>query len=126
MAGTLTAATIDSGAASTAPTFSANGTQIGTLCRAWVNFDGTTTPPTIRASFNVSSVTRSANGNFLVNFTNVMPDANFATTWANNLTSGTNYWQSWVSAQTTSSVNVFTYIANAGTNRDLCMVSVFR
>jgi len=27
-------------------------------CRAWVNFDGSTTPPTIRASVNVSSLTR--------------------------------------------------------------------
>jgi hypothetical protein len=46
-------------------------------CRAWVNFDGTTTPPTIRASGNVSSVTRNATGDYTVNFTTALPDANY-------------------------------------------------
>lgn len=31
---------------------------------AWVNFDGTTTPPTIRDSFNISAVVRTATGEF--------------------------------------------------------------
>jgi hypothetical protein len=48
-------------------------------CRAWVNFDGTTSPGTIRASGNVSSVSRLGTGNFRVNFTTAMPDANYAT-----------------------------------------------
>jgi hypothetical protein len=47
-------------------------------CRAWVNFDGTTTTPTIRASGNVSSVTRNGTGDFTVNFTTAMPDANYS------------------------------------------------
>ena len=47
-------------------------------CRAWVNFNGTTTPPTIRASGNVSSVTRNATGSFTVNFTTAMPDVNYS------------------------------------------------
>jgi hypothetical protein len=47
-------------------------------CRAWVNFDGTTTTPTIRASGNVSSVTRNGIGDYTVNFTTAMPDSNFA------------------------------------------------
>jgi hypothetical protein len=46
-------------------------------CRAWVNFDGTTTPPTIRASGNVSSVGRVSTGIYTVNFTEPMPDKNF-------------------------------------------------
>ena len=33
-------------------------------CTAWVNFDGTTTPPTIRDSFNVSDVVRTTTGDF--------------------------------------------------------------
>jgi hypothetical protein len=45
--------------------------------RAWVNFNGTTSPPTIRASGNVSSVTRNSTGNYTVNFATAMPDANY-------------------------------------------------
>jgi hypothetical protein len=45
--------------------------------KAWVNFNGTATP-TIRASFNVSSVTYSATGKFTVNFTTAMTSANYA------------------------------------------------
>ena len=55
-------------------------------CRAWVNFNGTlnvspaTTPPTnvIRASGNVSSITDNGVGDYTVNFTNAMPDANYS------------------------------------------------
>jgi hypothetical protein len=46
--------------------------------QAWVNFDGTTaTPSTIRASFNVSSVTRNATGDYTVNFATALVDANY-------------------------------------------------
>lgn len=48
-------------------------------CRAWVNFDGTTTPPTIRASGNVASVTRPGTGHYVITFLSPMPDANYAT-----------------------------------------------
>jgi hypothetical protein len=53
-------------------------------CRAWVNFDGTTaSPSTIRASGNVTSITKNGTGDYTVNFTNAMPDANFAVAgWA--------------------------------------------
>jgi hypothetical protein len=46
------------------------------LCRAWVNFDGTGTPA-IRASGNVSSITDNGTGNYTVNFTTALPDANY-------------------------------------------------
>jgi hypothetical protein len=45
-------------------------------CRAWVNFDGSTA--TIRASGNVSSITDNGVGDYTVNFTSAMPDANYA------------------------------------------------
>jgi len=51
-------------------------------CRAWVNFDGTTTPPTIRASGNVSSVTRDGVGRYKINFSTAMVDANYVVTGA--------------------------------------------
>ena len=46
-------------------------------CRAWVNFNGTGTVA-IRASGNVSSITDHATGDYSVNFTTAMPDANYA------------------------------------------------
>jgi hypothetical protein len=45
-------------------------------CRAWVNFNGTGTVA-IRASGNVSSITDNGTGDYTVNFTNSMPDANY-------------------------------------------------
>ena len=46
-------------------------------CRAWVNFNGTGTVA-IRASGNVSSITDNGVGQYTVNFTTAMPDANYA------------------------------------------------
>ena len=45
--------------------------------KAWVNFNGTGTVA-IRASFNVTSITDGGTGNYTVNFTNAMSDANYA------------------------------------------------
>lgn len=47
------------------------------LCRAWVNFNGTGTVA-IRASFNVSSITDNGTGDYTVNFTTALVDANYA------------------------------------------------
>lgn len=47
-------------------------------CTAWVNFDGTTTPPTIRDSFNVSSVVRNAVGNYTITFNTAMINVNYS------------------------------------------------
>jgi len=49
-------------------------------CRAWVNFDGTTNTAgfcTIRGSGNVTSVADNGAGEYTVNFTTAMPDANY-------------------------------------------------
>ena len=45
--------------------------------KAWVNFNGTGTVA-IRASFNVSSITDNGTGDYTVNFTNAMVDADYA------------------------------------------------
>jgi hypothetical protein len=47
------------------------------IAKAWVNFNGTGTPA-IRASFNVSSITDNGTGNYTVNFTTAMLDANYS------------------------------------------------
>ena len=73
---TLSVGTIQSNT-TTPPTIqNSSGTEIGTFCRAWVNFDGTGTVA-IRAAFNVSSITDNGTGNYTANFTNAMPDANY-------------------------------------------------
>ena len=46
-------------------------------CRAWVNFNGVGTIA-IRGSGNVSSITDNGTGDYTVNFTTAMPDANYA------------------------------------------------
>jgi hypothetical protein len=45
-------------------------------CRAWVNFNGTGTVA-IRASGNVSSITDNGTGDYTVNFTTAMQDADY-------------------------------------------------
>lgn len=46
--------------------------------RAWVTFNASTGTPTILASGNVSSITDNGVGDFKINFTTAMADANFA------------------------------------------------
>lgn len=46
-------------------------------CRAWVNFNGTGTVA-IRASGNVSSITDNGTGDYAINFTTALPDANYS------------------------------------------------
>ena len=45
------------------------------ICKAWVNFDGD--PVSIKSSFNVSSMTDSATGIYVMNFVTAMPDVNY-------------------------------------------------
>lgn len=77
------------GNASTATALStATGVAPSYGARAWVNFEGTrddtgavstaNTNRLIRASGNVSSVLRNGTGEYTVNFTVAMPDANYA------------------------------------------------
>lgn len=61
------------------------GTVVNGSAKAWVNFNGTsvTSPFTIanggiRAAFNVSSITDNGVGDYTINFTTAMTDANYA------------------------------------------------
>ena len=53
-----------------------NGVTTNAL--AWVNFNGTTSPGTIRSQYNVSSVTKNGTGDYTVNYANALTDANYA------------------------------------------------
>ena len=63
----ITAAELSGAQSGSAPIYGA---------RAWVNFNGTGTVA-IRASGNVSSITDNGNGDYTVNFTTAMADANY-------------------------------------------------
>ena len=76
---TLVTGTIKSNTANPPLFQNTSGTEIGTLCRAWVNFNGTGTVA-IRASYNVSSITDNGTGDYTVNFATAMVDANYSLT----------------------------------------------
>ena len=83
---TLKTGTVQNNTGTGAPLFKNNsGTEIGQLVRAYANFDGTfgTSPFTeanggIRDSFNVTSVTDNGTGDYRINFSNAMANANFS------------------------------------------------
>jgi len=70
-----------------------NGTSPVTLtgqtaAKAWVNFNGTGTVA-IRESANASSITDNGTGNYTVNFTTAMTDANYCAVATGDFTLGT-------------------------------------
>jgi hypothetical protein len=75
---TPTIARINSTSSNTPTLFYDNsGNQIGTLCRAWVQYTVSGSTNTINGSFNVSSITYNSAGYHTVNFTNSLPDVNY-------------------------------------------------
>jgi hypothetical protein len=94
-------------------------------CRAWVNFDGTGTVA-IRASGNVSSITDDGTGDYSVNFTNAMPDANYALT-SSSVRVTNPYIIGWTSS-TTSLVKVRAVNTTTNTLTDVMdvMIAIFR
>ena len=99
---TLTTPTFDS---AQLPTIS--GTAPLYMCRAWVNFNGTGTVA-IRGSGNVSSITDNSTGNYTVNFTTVLVDANYAAiVGADNGVTGTTLWSCSSSVNGTPTTSAF-------------------
>ena len=74
MAGQLT---IDTLKASSGVLATQNG--MTGICKAWVKFQGGdgNTAGVVNASFNVSSITVNGTGDYSLNFTTAMPDANY-------------------------------------------------
>lgn len=90
-------------------------------CRAWVKFLGS--GGGIQGSGNVSSVTYNTTGQNTVNFTNAMPDANYAAFCCDNY-----YGMSWIDVETTTSVkhHNWNYSAGSYANSGDNMVMVMR
>lgn len=103
----------------------ASGSAPSYSARAWVNFIGTGTV-SINASGNVSSITDNGTGDYTVNFTTAMPNANYCVsttvqrTTATLGNSGLNYGSS--STLTTSSFRVLTTNAAATTLEDMAVI----
>lgn len=101
--------------------------------KAWINFNGSG-GASIRGSYNVSSVTRSATGVYTINFTNAFSSTNYA--WAVggwNNGSGNGDWicagtggGSYPSGISTTSLGIVSY-SSGGTNldQDAICVSIF-
>lgn len=95
-------------------------------CRAWVNFNGTSTVA-IRGSGNVTSITDRGTGAYTINFTNNMPDANYSvsgTAWYDGVSAGIT---GVIGSPAVSSVQVNTD-NNSGGNSDMfqCHYCIFR
>ena len=77
-AGTVLTSASDVAASQITTALNATGSAPLYACRAWVNFNGIGTVA-IRASGNVSSITDLGTGDYRVNFTTAMPDADYVT-----------------------------------------------
>ena len=129
MAGTIVADTIQDGAGNS----TAMDNAIYGSAKAWVNFNGASSP-TIRASYNVSSITRNAGGDWTVNMTNALTDANYSYCVNFSPVYGA-YWSAGVSinaagtslteqAPTTTSFRFLTYFITNGNGQDSKYVNV--
>jgi hypothetical protein len=137
------------------PTAGANDTQVATTamvhaaitndlhvtgaapmyaCRAWVNFDGTQSTPSIRGSGNISSVTKNGTGNYTMSFTTAMPDVKYVSVFGGrNNGDGNGCWlaeygdPSTQAGKTTTSLTVANY-KDDGTSLDMStfMTTIFR
>lgn len=96
---TLITNTIQSATSSPPVMQNSSGTEIGQFAKAWVNFDGTSggTNKTIRSSFNVSTVTDNGLGDYTINFTNAMPNANYVVCGNGGLGMITGSYNAWTS-----------------------------
>ena len=96
--------------------------------RAWVNFNGTGTVA-IRASYNVTSITDNGTGNYTVNFTTALVDANYALSVNGYQTTANNVFFGYAGGQTytTTAVRLTTINSSfAATDMQNVSVAIFR
>lgn len=112
-----------------------SGTAPIYACRAWVNFNGTGTVA-IRGSGNVSSITDNGTGDYTINFTTAMSDANYSYTGCGSIRdASSNNVMITVGgdrdvAPTSSALRINTIYNNSGVNTSIdsgeVCVSIFR
>ena len=108
-----------------------NGTTTNAL--AWVNFNGVS-GASARSSYNISSLTRSSTGIYVINFTTALSDANYCinmsisvgTTAAGGYTTMVNTSNTTIVTPTTSSCTVSINLVGVGAqDASYVMVSIF-
>jgi hypothetical protein len=116
MAGALTISTLNNDTGVLATQNGMTG-----IAKAWVNFNGSTN--TINGAFNVGSITKNGTGDFTLNFTTAMPNANYSCFLQSTLYSasngavcsyiyGTN--TGGATTQTTTQIRICTFSSNGG------------
>jgi hypothetical protein len=98
----------------------ASGSAPSYSARAWVNFNGTGTVA-IRASGNVSSITDNGTGDYTVNFTTAMADANYSLVMTSDYGAANNFL---TTAPATSSARVQTFVTTTGATQDRTWIGV--
>ena len=102
------------------------------IAKAWVNFNGQGTVA-IRSSFNVSSITDNGTGDYTINFTTAMPNANYAVAATSTFQAGVTNAGGVVATrntgnttpdQTASGVRVITIGVSSPAEADSCQVNV--
>lgn len=96
--------------------------------RAWVNFNGTGTVA-IRASGNVSSITDNGAGDYTVNFSTAMPDANYAYSHAYSNETNNQHAIGFYQSHTASSLRVQHYDASLASrlaDKSFVFIAIFR
>lgn len=106
------------------------------IAKAWVNFNGTTSPGTIRSSYNVSSVTKNGTGDYTVNFATALADTNYSPVisaggWSVNFPATVNLFQSVGGGLAPGNTSAFRFStalfnnASTGVDQQYYCVSVF-
>jgi hypothetical protein len=102
------------------------------VAKAWVNFNGTTSPGTIRSQFNVSSVTKNGTGDYTINFATALADANYSVSLTTLSLSATDCARTVVvkgvattgpSNKTTSAISILSGITSSGVMADLADIN---
>lgn len=116
-------------AESTLSQFNASGSAPVYAARAWVNFNGTGTVA-IRGSGNVSSITDINVGEYAINFTTAMSDANYSVSGTSGVLNGVRPSSVGIKDDTTPTTSSFTIQVNqhnAGQrDENFVCLSIFR
>ena len=126
MASNLTVDTLTKGATTlnTDELVDVNNTRV---CKAWVNFNGTGVVAE-RDSFNISSITDNSTGNYTINFTTAMEDANYCANITYGSSTGGSLQLRSITRGTTAGQRFFITADGTGTgvDTDENNVSIFR
>jgi hypothetical protein len=88
-----------------------NGVTTNAL--AWVNFNGSTAA--IRSQYNVASITKNGTGDYTVNFSTSLSDANYSALGTNSGQPATGEFSTGILSMSTSSVRMEAFKSGVGT-----------